>query len=66
MTENSKARTKLRRVLSETKRKALQTIDLVNSKDKIQQITYEDFNEGIFPWETALNWDDSQFKTRKR
>lgn len=64
-TENSKTRTKLRRVLTETKRKALETIELINSKDKTLQISYEDFNEGVFPWETVLDRDDTQFPTRK-
>ena len=64
-TENSKTRTKLRRVLTETKRKALETIELINSKDKTLPISYEDFNEGVFPWETVLDRDDTQFPTRK-
>ena len=64
-TENSKARTKLRRVLTETKRKALETINLINSKDNKIQISFDDFNEGIFPWETALHREDTQFPTRK-
>ncbi|KAK4012427.1 hypothetical protein OUZ56_021526, partial [Daphnia magna] len=41
--ENSKSRTKLRRVLTETKRKALETIELINSKDTTLPISYEDF-----------------------
>nr|CAH0101024.1 unnamed protein product [Daphnia galeata] len=61
--ENSKTRTKLRRVLTETKRKALETIELINSKDKTLPISYEDFNEGVFPWETVLDRDDTQFPT---
>lgn len=64
-TENSNTRTKLRRVLTETKGKALETIELINSTDKTLQISYEDFNEGVFPWETVLDRDDTQFPTRK-
>ncbi|KAK4017586.1 hypothetical protein OUZ56_033200 [Daphnia magna] len=61
--ENSKSRTKLRRVLTETKRKALETIELINSKDTTLPISYEDFNEGVFPWETVLDRDDTHFPT---
>jgi hypothetical protein len=50
--------------LTETKRKALETIELINSKDETLQISYEDFNEGVFPWETVLDRDDTQFPTR--
>ena len=64
-TENLKTRTKLWRVLTETKRKALETIELINSKDKTLPISYEDFNEGVFPWETVLDRDDTHFPTRK-
>ncbi|KAK4045610.1 hypothetical protein OUZ56_033297 [Daphnia magna] len=45
LTENSKARKKFRRILIETKKKILQTIDLLNSKDKDLPISYEDFNQ---------------------
>jgi hypothetical protein len=51
--------------LTETKGKALETIELINSTDKTLQISYEDFNEGVFPWETVLDRDDTQFPTRK-
>nr|CAH0100204.1 unnamed protein product [Daphnia galeata] len=61
--ENSNTRTKLRRILTETKGKALETIELINSTDKTLQISYEDFNEGVFPWETVLDRDDTQFPT---
>ncbi len=62
--ENSKARNKFRRILTETKRKALKTIDLLNSKDKDLPISYEDFNRGVFPWEAVINEKDTQFPTR--
>jgi hypothetical protein len=66
LTENSKARTKFRRILIETKKKVLQTIDLLKSKDKDLPISYEDFNQGIFPWEAVINENDTNFPTRKR
>ncbi|XP_045023333.1 uncharacterized protein LOC116936194 [Daphnia magna] len=61
--ENSKARTKFRRILIETKKKVLQTIDLLKSKDKDLPISYEDFNQGIFPWEAVINENDTNFPT---
>ncbi|KAK4017282.1 hypothetical protein OUZ56_032229 [Daphnia magna] len=60
---NSKARTKFRRILIETKKKVLQTIDLLKSKDKDLPISYEDFNQGIFPWEAVINENDTNFPT---
>ncbi len=51
--------------MTETKRKALETIELINSKDTTLPISYEDFNEGVFPWETVLDRDDTHFPTRK-
>ncbi|XP_045033760.1 uncharacterized protein LOC123475278 [Daphnia magna] len=59
--ENSKARTKFRRILIETMKKVLQTIDLLKSKDKDLPISYEDFNQGIFPWEAVINENDTNF-----
>ncbi|KAK4028046.1 hypothetical protein OUZ56_017209 [Daphnia magna] len=43
--KSSKARTKFRRILIETKKKVLQTIDLLNSKYKDLPISYEYFNQ---------------------
>ncbi|KAK4028155.1 hypothetical protein OUZ56_017415 [Daphnia magna] len=62
-TKKTTSRTKLRRVLTETKRKALETIELINSKDTTLPISYEDFNEGVFPWETVLDRVDTHFPT---
>ncbi|KZS03972.1 Uncharacterized protein APZ42_033170 [Daphnia magna] len=39
------------------------TIDLLNSKDKDLPISYEDFNQGIFPWEAVINENDTKFPT---
>ncbi len=64
-TENSKTWTKLREVLTDTKRKALETIELINYKDKTLPISYEDFNEGVFFWRTVLDRENTQFPTRK-
>ncbi|EFX73498.1 hypothetical protein DAPPUDRAFT_253070 [Daphnia pulex] len=61
--ENSKTRTKMRRILTETKKKALETIELLNSKDEDLEIYYENFNKGVFPWEAAINENDTQFPT---
>ncbi|KZS21228.1 Uncharacterized protein APZ42_011888 [Daphnia magna] len=61
--KNSKARTKFRRILIETKKNVLQMIDLLNSKDKDLPISYKDFNQGIFPWEAFINENDTKFTT---
>ena len=55
----------MRRILTETKKKALETIELLNSKDEDLEIYYENFNKGVFTWEAAINENDTQF-TRKR
>ncbi len=56
----------MRRILTETKKKALETIELLNSKNEDLEIYYENFNKGVFPLETAINKNDTQFPTRKR
>jgi hypothetical protein len=56
----------MRKILTETKKKALETIDLLNSKNEELEISYENFNKGVFPWEVAINENDTQFPTRKR
>ncbi|KZS21862.1 Uncharacterized protein APZ42_011130 [Daphnia magna] len=43
--ENAKTRTKFRQILIETKKKVLQTIDLLNAKDKDLPVSYEKFNQ---------------------
>jgi hypothetical protein len=43
----------MRRILTETKKKALETIELLTSKNEELEISYENFNKGVFPWEAA-------------
>ena len=45
----------MRRILIETKKKALETIELLNSKNGELEISNENFNKGVFPWEAAIN-----------
>ena len=56
----------MKRILIETKKKALETIELLNSKNGELEISNENFNKGVFPWEAAINENDTQFPTCKR
>jgi hypothetical protein len=49
--DKCKSRTRIRRVLTEVKQKALKKIEIINSKGEQNQISYDDFDNGVFPWE---------------
>jgi hypothetical protein len=63
--EKCYARNRFRRVLTEVKQKALKTIEIINLKGKQNQISYEDFDNGVFPWERFQHEENSEYPTSK-